>query len=133
MAARLLESMPEERALVLMDLGQVLFSEGDIRRATLALRESEALARDAGRYELVAAARHALGKVAVEMGDHESARSFLREAGTALVYDVEADLLATLRDIGNLPRDPYAEQERARRKQGVEDELAALKDELGVL
>ncbi len=131
MAARLLAEQPAERALVLLDLGHALLREGDVRRATLTLRESEMLARTTAQYELSAAARHALSQVAEQRGDYASARDFLREAGTALAYDVERELLATLRDMGNLSQDSWAEAERTRRQRAVEEELAALKREVG--
>ena len=132
LAARLLDEAPDERSLVLMDLGYALAQRGDLRRATLVLLESETLARQVGNYELTAAARHTLGKVAIEAGDFATGRDFLKQSGQAMVYDIEHDLLTTLRDIGNLPHDPWAEQERARRAQAVEDELAALKREMGL-
>ncbi|MDQ4077270.1 MAG: hypothetical protein M3220_13610 [Chloroflexota bacterium] len=132
MAARLLENRPEERALVLLDLGQALAQNGDLGRATLTLGESERLARQGEQHELTAAARHALSQIAEQQGDYTTARTFLQGAGRALVYDVEHDLLATLRDMGNLPHDPRAEWERARREQAVEEELARLKREMGV-
>ena len=50
--------------------------------------------------------------------------------GMAMIVEVEGELLSTLRDMGNLPDNPQAAQERARRQQMVEDELAALKEEL---
>ncbi len=130
MAARLLEEMPAERALVLADLGQALREAGDPRRALLALRESERLAREAGHAELLTVAREALGQLAEEQGNHASARAWVRGAGMALAVEVEQALLATLRDVGNLPPDPRAERERARRERAVEEELAALKQEL---
>lgn len=131
-AARLLIGDPEDRALVLLDLGHALRQAGDLRRATLTLRESEQLARQVGNPELTAAARHALSRVADEVGDFANARTFLRGMGRAMIYDVERDLLATLRDMGNLPDDSRATQERARRQQAIEDELAALKREMGL-
>jgi tetratricopeptide (TPR) repeat protein len=130
LAARLLHGHAEERALVLLDLGHALLQEGDTRRATLFLHSGERLARQTTNYELVAAARHTLGQVAEQEGDYASARDFLRQAGEALTFDVESDLTATLRDVGNLPADPRAGQERARRQQAIEDELEALKAEL---
>ncbi|MGH2542310.1 MAG: hypothetical protein ACRDIB_05925, partial [Ardenticatenaceae bacterium] len=132
MAARLLEALPEERSLVLLDLAQALALEGDARRAILTLRESERLARGLGHFELLAAARHALGKLTAAQGDYASARTFLRGAGQAMIYDVESELLATLRDLGNLPHNLQAEQKRAQRQQAVEEELAALKQDLGL-
>ncbi|HEX8682128.1 MAG TPA: hypothetical protein VF707_07440 [Ardenticatenaceae bacterium] len=130
LAARLLDGHAEERALVLLDLGHALLREGDTRRATLVLRSGERLARQTTNYELVAAARHTLGQVAEQAGDYATARDFLRQAGEALTFDVESDLIATLRDVGNLPADPRAQQERARRQQAIEDELEALKAEM---
>lgn len=130
LAARLLNDHPEDRALVLLDLGHALHQEGDTRRAALTLRASETLARAAANFELLAAARHALGTLADEQGDHATARDWLRDTGTALILDAESDLLATLRDVGNLPPNPRADHERARRQQALEDELAALKAEL---
>ncbi|MBA3533851.1 MAG: hypothetical protein H0T73_18185, partial [Ardenticatenales bacterium] len=132
LAARLLTEHPEDRALVLLDLGHALAQAGDIRRATLALRESETLARQANHHELLTAARHALGKIADEVGDYASARTFLREEGRAMIYDVESDFLAVLRDMGNLPHHSRAEQERLHRKQAVEEELAELKRQMGM-
>jgi tetratricopeptide (TPR) repeat protein len=130
LAAQLLRSDPEARALILLDLGQALAARGDLHRATLVLRESEKLARQVGHAELTTAARYALGEVANEKGDFISARTFLRSTGMAMIVEVEGELLSTLRDIGNLPDNPQAAQERARRQQMVEDELAALKQEL---
>jgi tetratricopeptide (TPR) repeat protein len=130
LAARLLDGHTEERALVLLDLGHALLREGDTRRATLVLRSGERLARRTDNYELVAAARHTLGKVAEQAGDYATARDFMRQAGEALTFDVESDLIATLRDVGNLPANPRAQQERARRQQAIEDELEALKAEM---
>ncbi|MGB0388848.1 MAG: hypothetical protein ACPGWR_28845 [Ardenticatenaceae bacterium] len=132
MAARLLADEPEARAVVLLDLGQALAQENDLRRARLTLAESEKLARQVGNPELTAAARHALANVATDAGDFASARAFLHESSRALIYDIESDLLNTLSHIGNLPDDPRAERERARRAQAVEDELAALKREMGL-
>ena len=130
LAAQLLKTDPESRALVLLDLGQALTASGDLRRATLVLRESEKLARQVGHTELTTAARYALSEVASQKGDFVSARTFLRSTGMAMIVEVEGELLSTLRDMGNLPDHPQAAQERARRQQMVEDELAALKEEL---
>jgi sugar phosphate isomerase/epimerase len=132
LAARLLEGIPDDRAIVLLDLGHALAMEGDSRRAILALRESERLARQTANHELLTAARHTLADLADDLGDYRSARAFLREAGQAMIYSVESDLLSTLRDMGNLPPNPRLEQERLRRQQAVEDELAALKRSMGV-
>lgn len=130
LAAQLLKIDPEARALVLLDLGQALTASGDLHRATLVLRESEKLARQVGHTELTTAARYALGEVANQMGDFASVRTFLRSTGMAMIVEVEGELLSTLRDMGNLPDNAQAAQERARREQMVEDELAALKQEL---
>lgn len=132
MAARLLAGEPNARAVVLLDLGQALAQEKDFRRAALALRESEKLARQANNTELIAAARYALGDVSSGGGDFAGARTHLRQAGFAMIYDIENDLLTTLHNIGNLPNDARAKRERARRAQAVEDELAALKQEMGL-
>lgn len=132
-AAQLLKKAPEARALVLLDLGQALAASGDLHRTMLVLRESEKLARQVGHAELTTAARYALGEVANQKGDYLSARTFLRSTGMAMIVEVEGELLSTLRDMGNLPDNPQAAQERARRQQMVEDELAALKQELNSL
>lgn len=130
-AARLLDGYDEERAIVLLDLGRLLRERKELPRATLVLRESERLARRAENHELVAAARHALSQVAEAAGDPAGARSFLHAAGQAMILEVESALLATLRDVGNLPADPWAERARAARDAAVEEELAALKRALG--
>ena len=132
MAARLLAKEPEARAVVLLDLGQALAQEKDFRRGALMLRESEKLARQTDNPELIAAARYALGDVSSGGGDFASARTYFRQAGLAMIYDIENDLLTTLHNIGNLPDERRVKRERARRAQAVEDELAALKKEMGL-
>lgn len=133
LAAQLLKTDSESRALVLLDLGQALMASGDLGRATLVLRESEKLARQVGHTELTTAARYALSEVASQKGDFVGVRTFLRSTGMAMIVEVEGELLSTLRDMGNLPDHPQAAQERARRQQMVEDELAALKEELNLV
>jgi len=142
MAARLLKNEPEARAVLLLDLGQALTQEREFRRAALALRESEKLARKANNIALSEAARYALGDVSV--GGRRKVRTRtttiseeahpeeVRHAGFTMIYDVENDLLTTLHHIGNLPDDPLVKRERERRAQAVEDELAALKREMGL-
>lgn len=133
LAVQLLDDFPEEKALVLLDLGHALHHEGDLRRAALIWQESARLAKGHELYDLLAAARHALGKLADEVGAHQLARDSLRASGAALVLDIERDFLLTLGHVGALPADPRIAQERARRAAAVEAELAALKAELGVV
>lgn len=142
MAARLLKNEPEARAVVLLDLGQALTQERQFRRASLALRESEKLARQANNIALSEAARYALGDVSVggrkkvttktTTTSEETHPEAVRHEGFTMIYEVENDLLTTLHQIGNLPDDPLAKWERERRAQAVEDELAALKREMGM-
>lgn len=138
MAARLLANEPQARAVVLLDLGQALMEEKDFRRAGLVLRESEKLARKVNNIALSEAARYALGDVSlggrkrVKVTDEPIYREGVRDTAFHMIYDVENDLLSTLHHIGSLTTDPLVKWERERRAQAVEDELAALKREMGL-
>ncbi len=125
-AAQLLYNHPEARAVVLLDLGHALHRDGDKRRARLVVKESSQLALRVGDTALAQEAQALLREIDAE-------RMGLKDLGTTLRQHSPYLANQEFRDVIEIP--PTSVQRTAevhRREQAVAEELATLKQEMGL-
>jgi hypothetical protein len=124
-AAQLLVSQPEARAVVLLDLGYALRGAGDRRRARLVLKESAELSLRVGNVAMSEEARTVLQEVEAERMGIDLTTALRRHS--PLLADEK------LRDTMTLsPTVARRAAEQTARERAVEEELAGMKEELGI-